>query len=164
MYESQSKKLIRINVMNTGDYQTVGVTYTGFIMFGKKSCGNDFLKATEDGRVTFDIYAETGAYTVPFTYYRDDSGTSSLTVQFTKTDPGKNQSKKPFNHYSLSATETSWGNAKKDQFWLNINGLDQVNFGAKDITECLEGAQVGAAPYTETDVSRCVGWQKTLWN
>ena len=77
----------------------------------------------------------------------------------------RNSRKKWFNHLlPFSATETSWGNTKKDQFWFNINGLDQVNFGAKDVTECLQGAQVGAAPYTATDVSRCVGWQKTLWN
>ena len=74
--------------MNTGTYQTVGVPYTGFLMFGKKSCGNDFLKATQDGRVTFDIYASTGAYTVDSTYYRDDSGTSSVTIQFAKNDAG----------------------------------------------------------------------------
>ena len=62
--------------------------------------------------------------------------------------------------------DSSWGNEKKDQFWFNVNGLDQVEFGAKDVTECLEGGQVGAASYdlSTEDWTRCVGWQKTIWN
>ena len=89
MYQSVGSVLIRVNAMNTGDYTTVGSTYTGYMMWGTKSCGKDFFRATEDGRVTFDIYAATGAYTVDNTYFRDDSGTSSLTIQFAKNDIGK---------------------------------------------------------------------------
>ena len=89
MYQSVGSVLIRVNAMNTGDYTTVGSTYTGYMMWGNKSCGKDVFRATEDGRVTFDIYAATGAYTVDNTYFRDDSGTSSLTIQFAKNDIGK---------------------------------------------------------------------------
>ena len=74
--------------MNTGTYQTVGTPYTGFLMFGRKSCGSDFLTATQDGRLSFDIYAATGIYTVDSTYYRDDASYSSVTIQFTKNEAG----------------------------------------------------------------------------
>ena len=70
------------------------------------------------------------------------------------------------NWSAWKALDSSWGNEKKDQFWFNVNGLDQVEFGAKDVTECLEGGQVGAGSYdlSTQDWTRCVGWQKTIWN
>ena len=36
--------------------------YLGFLTFTKFSCGNDFITAINDGRVTFDVLDKTAAY------------------------------------------------------------------------------------------------------
>ena len=55
---------------------------------------------------------------------------------------------------------------KKDQMYLMLSGLDKVDFGNKDMTECLLGAQIGAgaSSLATDDQTYCVGWQKTIRN
>ena len=38
------------------------------------------------------------------------------------------------------------GNTKKDQLMLSINGLSSVNFGSKNVDECLEKLVIGNVP------------------
>merc|ERR1711964_362694 len=102
--------------------------YTGFFMLSRKNCGADFMEHMLNGNVGVDIFDYEGEFVTQYTYFRDDASTSSITVQFVRNN----------------VPETSLGNAgKKDQFYVEFSGLDVVSFGAKDVEECLAGAQVG---------------------
>ena len=60
--------------------------------------------------------------------------------------------------------DSTLGNTKKDQFFLELSGLDQVDFDGKDETDCIESVQlgVGDVALSDTDQTPCVGWQKTV--
>lgn len=52
-------------------------------MFPKAQCGGDFLKALVDGRITIDVADnKMGQYFNQFSYFRDDWGRSSATIQY----------------------------------------------------------------------------------
>ena len=46
------------------------------------------------------------------------------------------------------------GNAKKDQFYLEIEGLDQIDFGTKNMEACIESVQVGVIRTNKPDFSQ----------
>merc|ERR1711935_1327977 len=73
-----------------------------------------------------------------------------------------------FGHVSEETTTSSLGNSKKDQFHLLLHGIDQVDFGNKDVEACLIGGMVGWMPADSIDASvdyTCMaGWSKRLWN
>ena len=61
--------------------------------------------------------------------------------------------------------ETTLGNTKKDQIYLVLEGLDQVDFGTKDMVECLESVQAGTMlSGDDSDVNNapCAAWDKDL--
>jgi len=55
---------------------------------------------------------------------------------------------------------------KKDQFFLFLMGLDEVDFGAKDMVTCLEALYGGIAQVNDgeemDDRSRCAAEDKDL--
>ena len=77
-------------------YGKVDADYTGFLLFFRQDCGQDFLKgsssfqssllslflALEDGRVTWDILDRGNYYTPSFVYRRDDGSQSNVAIQF----------------------------------------------------------------------------------
>ena len=63
--------------------------YTGYVIFTKKNCGNDFLSKVGDGTVTVDMYDIKAQYSADGIYYRNAGDSSSSAVfQFTKTKNG----------------------------------------------------------------------------
>ena len=63
--------------------------YTGYVIFTKKNCGNDFLSKIGDGTVGLDVYDIKAMYSADGIYYRDaGDSTSSAVFQFTKTKNG----------------------------------------------------------------------------
>lgn len=63
--------------------------YTGYVIFTKKNCGNDFLSKVGDGTVGLDVYDIKAMYSADGIYYRDaGDSTSSAVFQFTKTKNG----------------------------------------------------------------------------
>ena len=136
--------------------------YTGFVYFTKKLCGNDFLQKFRDGTVNFDIFDYTAEYIPQYRYYRwertiiDDkilenvfrnegASTDSITLQYSRPEIASN----------------TLGNTKKDQLYLQITGLDQVDFGNKAWKTCLEGGihGVGLPELADEDQTPCVAWQ-----
>ena len=134
-------------------------TYFGMLMFGKKKCGGDFLRALSDGRVQVDVMDADHIYNVVDVYHRDDSGQSSTQILFNLFDTTTMDH--PF-------SKKKGENTKKDQMYFSFWNLDTVNFGNKDWEECLEKATVGAVQSIESGnenfTNACARWQKTLWN
>merc|ERR1712179_430007 len=87
-------------------------------MFAKSKCGNDFLKATTDGRVKFQFYDKgygvNTLYEQNFVYYRSGKK-ASATIQFRQ----KKKSQNP-------PVDLPPKNLKRDQLLLGITGLDTV--------------------------------------
>jgi len=148
MYMTKSRKLVRTNYATKYNTETVGNTYTGFLIYSRKTCGADFMDKFLDGTVNFDLYDYTGEYVPLYRYYRTDGGRSSMTLQFKRSE----------------VADSTLGNAKKDQFFLELSGLDQVDFGGEDETDCIESVQLGVGDIalSDADQTPCVGWQKTV--
>ena len=58
-------------------------------------------------------------------------------------------------------------NRRNDQIYLALEGLDQVNFGTKNLATCLQGMQIGVMQAmteeaTQTDWTHCAAWDKDL--
>merc|ERR1712061_572775 len=119
LYKTFSKAMVRMNIKQGDGITTADNTYTGFAIFARKECGNDFMNKVADGTVTFDIYDTEAEYIPQHTYLRSDGGQTSVTVQWHR-----------------SNTNGALGNAKRDQAFFVFNGLDQVNFGNKDKYAC----------------------------
>jgi len=157
-YRGDSSIELRVTITNKNiDVKTS--TYYGMIMFGKKKCGADFLRALTDGRVQVDVMDADHIYNVIDVYHRDDSGQSSTQIMFNL-----------FNTETVDYpfTKKKGENMKKDQMYVSFWNLHTVNWGNKDWEECLELATVGAvqqiAAGDETFTNACATWQKTLWN
>merc|ERR1711935_1324001 len=56
MYMTKSRKLVRTNYATKYNTETVGNTYTGFLIYSRKTCGADFMDKFLDGTVNFDLY------------------------------------------------------------------------------------------------------------
>lgn len=150
-WESYSKVLMQmnLNLKQSDEFDDADTEYTGFAIWGRKKCGQDFLDKLNSREVDFDLFDTAAEYVPQFDYMRSDGSTSSITIQWHR-----------------DALTGSMGNAKKDQMYLMLSGLDKVDFGNKDMTECLLGAQIGAgaSSLATDDQTYCVGWQKTIRN
>ena len=51
----------------------------------------------------------------------------------------------------------------KDKVYIMFSGLDSVEFGNKDIDECIGQASYGVIPASEDYELGCVAWSKTIW-
>ena len=54
------------------------------------------------------------------------------------------------------------GNAKKDLIYMVISGLDQVDFGNKDLSTCVTTGVVGASTVQDEDLTYCISEQKII--
>ena len=62
--------------------------------------------------------------------------------------------------YILVSTEL--GNAKKDLIYMSISGLDEVDFGNKDLSTCVTTGVIGAGTVQDTDQTYCISEQKII--
>lgn len=132
--------------------------YTGFLYFGKKKCGEDFLNAFIDGRLSFvmmdkEKYAS-AIYDVSYRYKRTDKSLTASILQF-------RQNAKPDTNLNLKKGK------KVEEIHVIIKGLDKVNFGSKDMYECIQKPQVAVMKDETSDDGRidwtkCVAWSKNL--
>lgn len=130
--------------------------YTGFIIWPRKKCGASFLEAMTNGTITYDVMDTTGGhnYESPqFTYFRDDKGKSSVTMQWGSPNPPK------------TGLDGYLGNNKKDQLVINFWGLASFDWSVdeKNLMECLTSGQVGNAEYDAANRTQCAGETKTLF-
>merc|ERR1712050_295832 len=130
LYNTYSKVLMRVNVKSGDEYPTADELYTGFVIFGRKKCGQDFLDKVNSREVDFDLFDTEAEYLPQYDYMRDDGGTSSITLQWSRN----------------AVVDGGLGNTKKDQLYLELSGLDKVNWGNKDMLECITGGQIGSGP------------------
>lgn len=54
------------------------------------------------------------------------------------------------------------GSAKKDQVYMVISGLDQVDFGNKNQLTCITSGVIGAGSVQDENVSQCISEQKII--
>ena len=143
---------IRTNVYNNSPFDIINSEYLGFLSFPKKKCGMDLVDAFVDGRLSWSIVDYGPFYYAQYAYKRLDKNHSSATLQF---------------HRFVHSQPKDLGSAKKDQFYLILNGIDQVNWGGKDMEACLTGFQIGSMEITEpidptANHAMCAGWDKDL--
>ena len=157
-YRGDSSIELRVTITNK-NIDVKSSTYYGMLMFGKKKCGADFLRALTDGRVQVDVMDADHIYNVIDIYNRDDSSQSSTQIMFNL-----------FNTETVDYpfSKKKGESMKKDQMLVSFWNLHTVNWGNKDWEECLELATVGAvqqiAEGDENFTNACATWQKTLWN
>jgi len=111
------------------------------------------VNAFIEGRVTWKIYDYGSYYTPQFVYKRLDGQHTAVTMQF-------------FRH-TFGQDKDLPGNTKKDQIYLMLEGLDQVDFGNKNMLECLEDVQAGtmhvdSEEEAQVDWTPCASWDKDL--
>merc|ERR1712176_1756417 len=128
---SHDSAIIRFNFFNTAPaYDLTNEDYIGFLGFPKKLCGIDLLNKIEDGTVKM-TYNDYGAfYEEKGKYLRMDQAQSNMMVQISR--------KKVAGEKDLPGTGT-----KKDQVWIAMSGISQVDFGTKGWISCLESVQAG---------------------
>ena len=113
-YQSSNSAIIRTNVYNTNPaVNAIDGSYIGFLMFSKRQCSNNFLRAVDSGLINFDIMDKSKFYRQEFTY---SERKESVVIQFRKLQSGEDEIKN-----------------KKDQMILGINGLGEIcyNFHKK---------------------------------
>merc|ERR1712061_183482 len=121
--------------------------YSGFVIFSRKSCGDDFLTGLADGRLHIDYTDKELQYGRVAEYYRLDNARTSTTLQYSS---------------SGAAPASNWGSTKFDQAFMLIKGIEEIDLGNKDLYTCVSTAQVGSMALTTEDESGCVGWQKNV--
>ena len=83
MYYSDTGALIRINFYNdASDFDIINDIYLGFMGFPRKKCGDDFVSAFLDGRLSWKMFDFGNFYTPQYMYKRVDGQHSSMTLQF----------------------------------------------------------------------------------
>lgn len=134
--------------------------YTGFVSFPKATCGKDFLTALQDGRVQIDFSDKKAAYIQPFDpYYIDNGPSTQVVVQYESSPLNVADDKCP----------KCLGSSSADELEMIIFGLNNVEFGNKKISTCLNSIQVGHAGSAGNPVSLglednsgCVAWTNDL--
>ena len=154
MYYSETGAMLKVNFFNNAaGYDVVADRYLGFMGYPRKQCGADFINALVDGRVSWKIYDYGPFYTEQFMYNRVDGQQTSAMMQFYR--------------HTFGEDRDLPGVTKKDQIYIVFEGLDQVNFGAKDMANCLQKVQAGTmhvANSNEASVNwaPCAAWDKDL--
>ena len=64
--------------------------------------------------------------------------------------------------YNLISVSSELGNSKKDLIYMSISGLDQVDFGNKDLSTCVTTGVIGAGSVQDTDQTYCISEQKII--
>lgn len=143
---------LRVNFPNNAAYDILQNPYIGFIGLAKRKCGLDLIDALNDGRVSWKIHDFDDYYTEQFRHKRKGGQQTSVILQF----------------YRHTVGDVSLGNHKKDQIYLSLEGLDDVDFGSKDMITCLQTMQTGVMQHPAavqtfvTDWTHCAAWDKDL--
>jgi len=162
--------------------QDVRVTgYNGFLYYGQKFCGGDFLSKLVDGTIKVDMidYAA-NMYELNHRYHRKDGGKTAATVQFRMTVPSAARKarspKKP--HPVLEMTnnakykqKTDLGTKKMDMVYVRYCGAEDDFKFKKTPEECLKKVNLGVLKYEWADGdnneiinwSQCAAWSYTIW-
>ena len=64
--------------------------------------------------------------------------------------------------YNVILVSSELGNAKKDLIYMSISGLDQVDFGNKDLSTCVTTGVIGAGSVQDQDQTYCISEQKII--
>lgn len=110
--------------------------YAGFLYFGRKFCGSEFLAALLDGRIKIDLIDYTNMYDVNNIYYRDSGSKSALVVQFRHTIPA-----------GKAKIKTDLGNSKNDQVWVRYTAKKEDFVFKSTVEGCLNKVNIGVLKY-----------------
>ena len=145
MYKSNLSMMIKINVPVRYNTFVKDSEYIGFIQFPKRVCGKPFIRALAayfgDENDPDYVYHQTwveifdyeNIYHYQYRHFRDDGIHSAGVIQF---------------YRRLSSRDL--GNDNRDSFFLSISGLNDFDFGEKNLEECINGLFVGAMKIDET--------------
>jgi len=132
-FRSANSVYMRVNIFNNDPNKLDNVDiqnapYKGYLLWSKKICGIDFLRAWEDGRLSYEMLDHWERYTPQYVGIQLAQAQTKVVLQFSASHR---------EDYDLM-DET-----KKDQFYLVITGLASVDFGNKDVDACLTGLKPG---------------------
>lgn len=153
MFYSETGAILRVNFFNdAADFDVVNDKYLGFMGYPKQKCAIDFVNGFFDGRLSWKVYDYGPYYTSQYEYKRTDGRHTSAMLQFFRHTVGEDDLP---------------GSAKKDQLYLILEGIDQIDFGTKDMISCLEGVQAGTMAFESDeqanfDWTPCAAWDKDL--
>jgi len=135
--------------------------YTGIIAFHKKQCSMDFLNKLNQGLVQVDLVDQDSSYKIEYNYLGQEGSHTNVVVQFRHTACQPKEG---------AAKAKCLGSNSIDQADLIVMGLDNVNFGNKNIVDCVTNARIGYLGVNkndihlaDTDISPCVSWTNKYW-
>merc|ERR1712066_78794 len=97
--------------------------FVGLMLFTKKTCGPNFVKEIwNQDKISYKIFDHYHKYTVDSSYVRINKSQTNSVLQFSARDED--------GAYEL-------GNLKRDQFYLEISGIANVDMGTIDVDKCL---------------------------
>jgi len=144
MFAGQRTTLTRVNVKK----RPATEQYNGAAFFARKYCGGDFLAKLADGTITFDVMDQAASYNNLHGFFKDDGGNSAYIIQ-----------------WSNMAVSGNEGNAKKDKLYIKLLGLEDVNWGNKDMNECIASKLIiGDMDFSGEDHTPCLAWQRAVGN
>jgi len=149
LYKGSGERFSLLNIVDRKtDFAIRENDYTGYGVMAKKNCGNKFIEAMKAGDVKVHVLdTEDHYYQMGDVFHRDDGSKSHVT-------------------FSWSATNmdgTDEGTAKKDQVYVLWTGLDSVEWGNKDVDECISQTSFGVIVAEDVQELGCVAWSKTIW-
>ena len=149
MFTSGNAKFYMVNIHSNkfNEAKPTEDDYTGFLMFGQKFCGEDFINQISNGDVTVDFYDQSDLL-MPLSVFKRDDNNKSATVQF------------KVNKENGLPDE---GNAKMDKFYLSVNGFGRVDFGKKSFQNCINNMQIGTTNGDYEGDLGCIAFDKTIW-
>merc|ERR1712176_539702 len=139
MYKSNLSMMIKINVPVKFNTFVKDNEYIGFIQFPKRVCGKPFIRALtglfEDEndqdyyfhQSWIEIFDYENTYHYQYRHFRDDGIHSAGVIQFYR-----------------RLSDRDLGNDNRDSFFLSISGLNDFDFGEKNLEECINGLYIGA--------------------
>jgi len=148
LYKGKEERFALLNIVDRKTAFAIRETdYTGYGVLAKKNCGNKFVDAMVAGDVKVHVLdTEDTFYTVGDVFKRDDGSKTHVTFSWTATSLGDDD-----------------GTNKKDKVYIMFSGLDSVDFGNKNVDDCIGGASYGVIPTTDEEELGCVAWSKTIW-
>lgn len=133
---SPKSAMLKVSIPNT--YQMVDIrksTYIGFFRFSKINCGNNFIEAVVSGKIQLELFDTVSCYQIDFTHHQIDALKSAVIVQFHLKDVINND---------LPATQFKKF-MNKDEFYLYVSGVYEIDMEKKDPQHCLESARLGVS-------------------
>merc|ERR1719220_400923 len=154
------------------DVRKIG--YNGFLYYGRKFCGGDFLTKVMDNSIKIDMidYAA-NLYEFHHRYYRDSGSKTALAIQFRQTLPGGRQrrSKKSNPIIEMSkngkSSKTDLGNKKMDQVYIRYCAAPEDFIFKGTPEDCLNKVNLGVLKYewADGDNGEVINWaQCAAWS